>query len=79
MNLSMRLPFKDRELTKLKNPLGMAMEPVIPYSFNGKSSTQKSYNSRNQHLMMKIFLENKKSKKLTFCSIILCKQSMLQH
>jgi len=41
MNLSTRLLFEDCELTKLKIPLGMAVEPAILYSFNGKSSTQK--------------------------------------
>jgi len=57
MNLSTRLPVKDHELTKLKNPLSMAMEPAILYSFNGKSSMQKNYTSRNQHSTMNVFLE----------------------
>jgi len=41
MNQATRLPVKDHERTKLKNPLGMAVEPAIRYSFNGKSSTQR--------------------------------------
>jgi len=40
MNQATRLPVKDHELTKLKNPLGMAVEPAILSGFKGKSSTQ---------------------------------------